>query len=331
MEYAPIIFTCIIALLYLYKDWCKEKEKKEEKNAQIMMCISIILAILTVAASLVSGWITYSNKKENRRLEQEVNFKDRRQLDLILLCGRALSIEEAAKKIEKHLGKHNNDLARALTEATLLYANTLGEAERNQLIRDITNCFIYRTENRKEKIKLLELINSSYPYEFSEVSRLLGELYAQESEFEKARDVLKGEISAHPDDVVAYHWLGRTYLKTGPWKEALKWYKKGVDDAGGYINLYIELGDVIWFYKKDLPGAMIYYKKAIESEDKNKKDDDWFEYYKQNLDGIRKMLLAENIACLKYEIKQEENIDFFSDSKQKPALKHSPFIIEFKK
>ncbi|MCK5305744.1 MAG: tetratricopeptide repeat protein [Candidatus Omnitrophica bacterium] len=301
--YVAISIPFIIALFSLLKDWNDEKRR-----------IYISLLILTICAFMVSCLCTYFSGRESEELKKENYLKDRRQITLTLLCSNRLPLKRPLSKIEKNLRANNYDSAIAFAEAILLYANTLADGERQQVVRDIYIYFIYNAEDRREKIKLLELINIEYPEEFAEVHRLLGQLYAEEGRFKDAMLILNKALYIEDDNSITYHLLGRVSFAEGDWEKALKYYKRGIEKNEKYVNLNIEIGDIIWCYTNDVEKAKGYYEKAIENKDIK----DWY-YSAYEEDLIKRQSVVSN-KDLQYNIKPADKITFF--------LKETPFVVE---
>ncbi|MDP8212112.1 MAG: hypothetical protein P9X22_02320 [Candidatus Zapsychrus exili] len=303
MIYISILVTFVIALISLIVSWDNAKRR----------CYQAAFALLIISFT-ISCVCTYFFEQESERLKKENYIKDRRQITLTLLCSNRLSLERPLSKIEKNLKTNNYNSARAFAEAILLYASTLPEGERQQVVRDIYTYFIYNAENRKEKIKLLELINIEYPEEFVEVYRLLGQLYAEGGNFKSARRVLDEALYIEADNSITYHLLGRVSFAKKDWEEALEFYKKGIEKNEKYVNLNIEIGDIIWWYTNNVEKAKGYYKKAIENKDIT---DLYYSVYKEDL--IKRQFVVSN-KDLQYNIKPADKITFF--------LKETPFIVK---
>ena len=303
MIYIAIFIPFLIAFTFLLKDWDDEKREYH-----------ILLLALIICAFVVSCGCTYFSERESKKLKKENYLKDRRQITLTLLCSNKLPLKRPLSKIKKNLRANNYDSAMAFAEAILLYANTLPDGERQQVVRDIYIYFIYNAEDRREKIKLLELINIEYPEEFAEVYRLLGQLYAEEGHLKDATGILTEALYIEDDNSITHHLLGRVSFAKRDWEKALKFYKKGIEKNEKYVNLNIEIGDIIWWYTNNVEKAKGYYKKAIENKDIA---DLYYPVYKEDL--IKRQSVVSN-KDLQYNIKPAGRVTFF--------LKETPFVVE---
>jgi tetratricopeptide (TPR) repeat protein len=286
-------------------------EKRNKKNILLYK----FLVILTIISGVFSIVIAENTIIQNRNLIKKSHYLNKRLTTLILLCNNATTTEKVMKKTCKHLFEGRSSDARALIEAIVLYANTMDDANRQQEINDKLNYYIYNEDNIKEKIALLEVTINEYPLEFAEFHRLLAKFYWKEGKTKKAKSLLENAVNIEDDSSVTYHLLGRIYLLEGNWEKALSYYKIGLEKNSNYINLYIEIGDTLLYYKKKetVPEEVYdYYQTAINLAP-NFESDDYNGCYKYKIDIIKK------IKNIKYDVYKSDESDLF--------LKNSPFII----
>ena len=99
---------------------------------------------------------------------------------------------------------------------------------------------------------------------------LLGSLYLQTKNFNKAIKLLNNAIQIQPDHADSYHNLGFAFIELGEFKKAIQLLNKVIKINPDHIDVYYNLGNA-FKQLRDFNNAEIYYKKAIKLKPSNAK------------------------------------------------------------